>query len=431
MKKFALFLAILVVAGYAAWRMDMLKWPPFGTRTETAQRGGRGGRPEGPVAITAAEAAIKDVPITLDAIGTVQALNTVTVRTQVDGRLTKINFSEGQDVKAGDVLAQIDPSLYQAQYDQAVAKKAQDEATLANARIDLQRYTALTVGNAGSKQQADTQRALVAQLEAQVRGDQAAIDNARTTLDFATIRSPIDGRTGLRLVDQGNVLHPSDQTGIVVVTQLKPIAVLFTVAQQYLRTVTDAQAAGKIRTQALGPDNTTIIDAGEVSVIDNQVDPNTGTVKAKAVFPNTELHLWPGQFVNARLFTGRIPKALVVPSAAVQRGPNGAYVYLIDDGSVARQIAVTVGQQNEREAVISSGLNAPARVATTGFARLTDGASVRVVGSSAPAATASAETPAPDTAAAPPASSGPASGPPPAAGRRGEGRRARGGGGGT
>ena len=285
------------------------------------------------------------------------------------------------------------------------------------------RYTTLAVGNIGSKQQADTQKALVTQLEAQLKGDQANIDNAKATLDFATIRTPIDGRLGIRLVDQGNILHASDQTGIVVVTQIKPINVLFTLAQQFLRQVTDAQAANHVRTQALASDNTTVLGTGEVTVVDNQVDATTGTVKIKAQFPNADLHLWPGQFVNVRLFTGSIPQAMIVPSAAVQRGPNGAFVYRVEEDT-AKQTTVTVGQQSETFAVITGGLTAPAKVLTSGFARLTDGAKVRVI-AAAPAASGE------DT---PTAISQPAGGPPPAADgadhrRRGEGRRQRSGGG--
>ncbi len=442
MKRLALFAAALVVLGYVAWRFEFLRWPPFAPRsTETADGGARRGRGagaggarggfDGPVSVTASDVQTRDVPISLDAIGTVQPLNTVTVRTQVDGRLLKLAFTEGQDVKTGDVLALIDPSIYQAQYDVAVAKKAQDEATLANARIDLTRYNTLAIGNIGSKQQADTQKALVAQLEAQVKGDQAAIDNAKATLDFATIRSPIDGRTGIRLVDPGNVVKASDQTGIVVVTQLKPITVLFTLAQQYLRQVTDAQAGGRVRAQALGADNTGVIDSGEVTVVDNQVDPTTGTVKIKAVFPNANLHLWPGQFVNVRLVTGRIANALVVPSAAVQRGPNGAFVYRLDDDT-AKLNDVTVGQQNERFAVVTGGLTSPAKVLTSGFARLTDNAKVRVIASPPP-------TPASAASSDEPVITQPAGGPPPPATAtdgsdrrgRGEGRRRSGGGGGS
>ena len=432
-KRLALFAALIVVALYVAWRFDVLRWPPFGTRsTETADSGGRRARgagagtggprgADGPVSVTAIDVQTRDVPISLDAIGTVQPLNTVTVRTQVDGRLLKLAFAEGQDVRAGDVLALVDPAIYQAQNDVAVAKKAQDEATLGNARTDLQRYNSLAVGNIGSKQQADTQKALVAQLEAQVKGDQAAIDNAKATLDFATIRSPIDGRTGIRLVDPGNVIKGSDQTGIVVVTQLKPITVLFTLAQQYLRQVTDAQASGRVRAQALASDNAAVIDSGEVTVVDNQVDPTTGTVKIKAVFPNADLHLWPGQFVNVRLVTGRIPGALVVPSAAVQRGPNGAFVYVLSDDA-AKLTDVTVGQQNERFAVVTGGLSAPSKVLTSGFARLTDAAKVRVI--AAPPATAGAV-------GDEPVMTQPAGGAPPAPGATDGGeRRGRGDGGG-
>ena len=431
-KRFALFLALVVVGLYVAYRFDALRWPPFAPRKEAADgasggRGARGGRPDGPVSVTATDVATRDVPITLDAIGTVQALNSVTVRTQVDGRLMKLSFTEGQDVKAGDVLAQIDPSIYQALYDTALAKKAQDEATLANARADLTRYTALAVGNIGSKQQADTQKALVAQLEAQVRGDQASIDNAKTTLDFATIRTPIDGRTGIRQVDQGNILHPSDATGIVVVQQLRPINVLFTLAQQFLRQVTDAQGVRPVRVQALGADNTGIIDSGTVTVVDNLVDQTTGTVKIKAAFPNPDLHLWPGQFVNVRLFTGRVPNAMVVPSAAVQRGPNGAFVYLLVDDT-AKQTLVSVGQQNERFAVVTTGVSASDKVVTSGFARLTDGTKVRVIASPSPAA---APEPAVDAAKGETPEAQPAVGAPtPTASgeersRRGEGRRRR------
>lgn len=437
MKKLALFAAAIIVAAYAAWRYDVLRWPPFAPRTAATEEGARGGRgggagrggprgADGPVSVTVADAQTRDVPISLEAIGTVQPLNTVTVRTQVDGRLMKLFFTEGQEVKAGDVIAQIDPAIYQAQYDVAVAKKAQDEATLANARVDLTRYTSLAVGNIGSKQQADTQKALVAQIEAQVKGDQASIDNAKTTLDFATIRSPIDGRTGVRLVDPGNIVRASDANGLIVITQLKPINVLFTLAQQYLRQVTDAQAAGKVRTQALASDNAAIIDTGTVTVVDNQVDPLTGTVKVKAAFPNPELHLWPGQFVNARVFTGVIPKAVVVLSAAVQRGPNGAYVYVLD-GEVAKQTNVTVGQQTELYAVVTNGLGATAKIVTSGFARLTDGAKVRVIASPADATAASGAAMGAEAVIAQPAGgTPPASDAPQRRGEgRGEGRRNR------
>ncbi len=238
-RRILLAVAALALVLLAAWGYRML--PGFSGGGQNAANG-LGGKRDEKVTVTSAPARISDVPVTIDAVGTVQALNTVTIRTQVDGRLLRLDFTEGQDVKKGDILAEIDPSLYKAQYDQAVAKKAQDEANLANARVDVVRYEKLVAGKFLSAQQYATQKALVSQLEAQVRADQAAIDNTRTTLDYATIRSPIEGRVGIRLVDIGNILHPSDQTGIVVVTQLKPIYVMFTLPQQAIAAVLKAQA---------------------------------------------------------------------------------------------------------------------------------------------------------------------------------------------
>jgi membrane fusion protein, multidrug efflux system len=320
-------------------------------------------------------------------------LNTVTVRTQVDGRLMELDFQDGQDVKKGEVLARIDPATYQAQYDQAVAKKAQDEATLANARNDLIRYQKLAQTEAGSKQQADTQKALVAQLEAQVQGDQAAIDNAKATLAYTTIRAPIDGRTGIRLVDQGNILHASDANGIVVITQIQPISVIFNLPQQQLRAVNAAMVKGPVAVNALEADNTTVTDKGTIEVIDNQVDQTTGTIKFKANYPNADLQLWPGQFVNVRVYVDMLRHAVVVPTAAVQRGPNGAYVFVIDDNSTVSLRNVVAGRQNETQAVITSGLEPPERVVTTGFSRLTDGAKVEIATADANAGVSTASDP--------------------------------------
>jgi multidrug efflux system membrane fusion protein len=360
--------------------------PPAGQPDQAARGrrggGGRGGRAargaqEEPVPVVVAASRYEDVPVNVDAVGTVQALNTVTVRTQVDGKLIEIDFKDGQDVKKGDVLARIDPSLYQAQYDQAVATKAKDEALLANARNDLLRYQKLAQTEAGSKQQADTQKSLVAQLEAQVRVDQGAIDNAKTMLAYTTITAPIDGRTGIRFVDQGNILHASDATGIVVITQLKPINAVFSLPQQQLRAVNGAMAKGPVPVRALAADNITVLDQGTIQVVDNQVDPATGTVKIKAVFPNAQTELWPGQFVNVRVTLEVLKHAVVIPTAALQRGPDGAFVYVVDgDKAVLR--TVKPGRQDENQAVIDSGLTPPEKVVTTGFARLTDGAKVAV-----------------------------------------------------
>jgi multidrug efflux system membrane fusion protein len=344
-----------------------------------------------PVAVSTATVGAQDVPVTIDAVGTVQALNSVTIRTQVDGRLVRLAFTEGQDVKKDDILAEIDPSLYKAQYDQAVAKKAQDEANLANARVDLTRYEKLVAGKFLSQQQFTTQRALVTQLEAQVRADQAAIENAKTTLDYATIRSPIDGRVGIRLVDVGNILHPSDANGIVVITQLKPINVIFTLPQQALPAVQKAQAEGAAKVLALGPDNASTVATGELKVVDNQIDQLTGTVKLKSSFSNDALNLWPGQFVNVRLKLDTIRNAVVAPSPAVQRGPNGAFVYVLGDDGRAHLKSVTTGRQDENIVVVTSGLEPGTTVVTSGFSRLSDGAIARVTNSDAPRSTVRAE----------------------------------------
>jgi multidrug efflux system membrane fusion protein len=343
------------------------------------KREGRRRSLDGPVSITATPVRIADVPVTIDAVGTAQALNTVTVRTQVDGRLMKLGFDEGQSVKKGDIVALIDPTLYQAAYDQAVAKKAQDEANLANARVDVTRYKKLAASNFGSQQQFATQESLVTQLEAQIRADQGAIDNAKATLDYATIRSPIDGRTGIRLVDVGNILHSSDATGIVVITQLQPIYVVFTVPQQFLPAVQKAQSRAPAPAAALGPDNSSVLDTGVVTVIDNQIDQTTGTVKIKATFENKGLALWPGQFVNVRLTVDVLHDARVVPSSAIQRGPNGAFVYALNEDETVSMKAVSVGRQDEVQAVVVSGLEPGEKVATTGFSRLVDGSQVKVM----------------------------------------------------
>lgn len=388
MKRFILFL-LLVAAGAGGWYFYNGGWMPAGDGVAEAQsgagrgnRGARGGRRggggDGPTPVIATPARYDDVPVTTDAVGTIQALNTVTARTQVDGRLMEITFTDGQDVKKGDILARIDASTYQAQYDQVVAKKAQDEAQLANARADLERYAKLAQTDYGSRQQADTQRAQVMQLEAQVRADQGAIDNAKAYLDYTTIRAPIDGRLGIRQVDQGNIVKASDGNGLVVITQLKPIAMVFNLPQQQLRAVSAAVARGPVEVDALDADGTTVIDKGVIEVIDNVVDQSTGTIKVKARFPNDRLQLWPGQFVNVKVYVDMLRRVVVAPTAAIQRGPNGAYVFVVNDDDTVKLTNVTVGQQDEMVAVITAGVAPPARLVTTGFARLTDNAAVRV-----------------------------------------------------
>lgn len=362
-------LAILGGLGYLGWTA----W-----HKQPQQANGRNQRPDLPVPVLAATPRIQDVPVYLDGVGAIRALNTVTVRSQVDGKLIAVNFTEGQDVKKGDVLGEIDPALYQATYDQAVAKKAQDQAQLANQRIDLMRYEQLAASNAGSKQQADTQRALVAQTEALVKADQAVIDNAAATLSYTKIVAPLSGRVGLRQVDQGNIIHASDTTGLVVITQLQPIAVWFSLPQQQIMRVNAAAAKGALAVDVFGNDGVTVIDTGKLTGIDNQVDQTTGTLKLKAEFPNANYQLWPGQFVNVRLKVETLMQALVVPTSAVQRGPIGTFSYVIGEDNVVSAKPVTVTQQNEHDAVIASGLSANDRVVTTGFANLSDGSKVIV-----------------------------------------------------
>ncbi len=363
---------LIVVAVAAALVYVFAKSPPQQNRSRFGAEGG-------PVPVLAAAAAKADVPVYLDAVGTIKALNTVTVRPQVDGKLLSVGFKEGDDVKKGDVLARIDPTTYQAQLDQAIAKKAQDAAQLANAKIDLDRYERLAASNAINHQQADTQKALVAQFAALVQSDQAAIENAQATLGYTTIVAPIAGRTGIRMVDEGNIVHASDaNSAIVVITQLKPISVLFSLPQQDLGQVNDAFAKAPLTIEAQRPDSDAVIDRGTLRVVDNQVDQTTGTVKLKAEFPNTGLALWPGQFVNVRLLIDTLKDVVVIPTGAVQRGPNGTFVYVVKDDNTVAIRPIAVQKQDETQTVVKSGLTPPERVVTTGFVRLTDGSKVAI-----------------------------------------------------
>src|SRR5262249_52774313 len=333
-----------------------------------------------PVPVLAEQATVGDVPKYLDGVGSVRALNMVTVRSQVDGTIIRINFQEGQDVKAGDVLAPIDPRTYQAQLDQAVAKKALDEAQLSNAKLDLERYANLVKGNAVTKQQYDTQRAVVAQLEAQVKLDQGAIDNAKTLLEYCTIAAPLNGRLGIRLIDEGNIVHAADATGIVVITQIQPIAVIFTLPQQLLSQVNNAFSKESLVADALDAVTKTVLGRGKLVVVNNQVDPTTGTVQLKAEFPNADLRLWPGQFVTIRLLIDTLHDVVSVPAAAVQQGPSGTFVYVLQNDSTVAVRSVAVTQRDESRAVVSEGVAPSDRVITSGFAQLSTGRKVTVTG---------------------------------------------------
>ncbi|HUI06790.1 MAG TPA: efflux RND transporter periplasmic adaptor subunit [Verrucomicrobiae bacterium] len=331
-----------------------------------------------PVPVVSGRVVRKDVPIYLDGLGTVQALNTVTVHVQVDGQLQKIAFVEGQDVHVGDLLAQIDPQPFQAQLAQAEARKAQDEAQLAEARLDERRDSEELAAKIIAQQVYDQQKALANQLAATVKADQAAIDIAKVQLAYTTIVSPIDGRTGIRFVDQGNIVHVTDPNGLVVITQLRPVSVVFTLPEQTLGEIQEQHASGAIAVLAVGRDNSTVLDEGQLAVIDNQIDTTTGTIRLKATFPNADLRLWPGQFVNARLLLTTRKGGLVVPASVVQRGPEGPYAFVIGPNLTAEVRPVKVAQIAQGQALIDEGLRAGESVVVDGQYRLQDGSRVKI-----------------------------------------------------
>jgi membrane fusion protein, multidrug efflux system len=319
-----------------------------------------------------------DVPVYLNGLGTIQAFNTVTVTARVDGQLQKIAFEEGKTVNKGDLLAQIDPRPFQAALGQALAAKAKDEAQLQSARADLERYLTLAPENLASKQILDAQRAAVAGLEAQIKGDQASIDNAQTQLQYTTITSPIQGRTGIRRVDVGNNVRATDTTGIVVVTQLQPITLIFTLPEDALGTIGSALSAGPVAVAALSRDGSAELDRGTVSLVDNQIDQTTGTIRLKAVFPNTQNKLWPGQYVDARVLVRTDRSALTIPTAAVQRGPDGVFTYVVRSDSTVEVRPLKVGEEGGAVTVVQEGVREGEHVVTSNQYRLQPGAHVRV-----------------------------------------------------
>jgi multidrug efflux system membrane fusion protein len=331
----------------------------------------------------------KDVPIYLGGIGTVQAFNTVTIRPRVDGQVTKIAFTEGQDVRAGELLAQIDPDPFRTALEQAAAKKGQDEAQLANARVDLQRYADLLANQGVTQQQYDTQKALVDTLVATVNADQAAIESAKVQLAYTTIVSPIDGRTGIRQVDAGNIVHANDANGLVVITQLKPISVVFILAAQNLPRIQDEMRllGPDLPVVAIGRDNATVLGEGKLAVIDNQIDVNSGTIKLKATFPNTDLRLWPGQFLNGRLLLTVRKASAVVPDSVIQRGPEGTFAFVIKNDQTVEVRPVKIppmlpDQVGQGETIIEEGLRPGERVVVDGQYKLQDGSRVKVADAS-------------------------------------------------
>jgi multidrug efflux system membrane fusion protein len=350
--------------------------------TKEGREGQSGRGSNAPVAAIIGTVMQKDVPIYLDGLGTVQAFNTVTVRSRVDGQLKKLSFKEGQDVQAGELLAEIDPDPFRTQVEQMEAKKAQDEAQLAFARVELKRNADLLAAKIASQEVYDTQKAQVDQLVALVKSDQAAIDNAKVQLNYTTIEAPIGGRTGIRFVDEGNIIHSGDSNGIVVLTQLKPISVVFTLPEQSLREIQRQQALAPMTVIALDRDNTTPLDEGQLAVFDNQIDTTTGTIRLKATFLNVNLKLWPGQFVNARLLLAVRTNGIVVPASVVQRGPEGAYAFVVNDDMSVKMAPLKVAQIDQGQALIENGLSPGERVVVDGQYKLQPGSKVRPAESS-------------------------------------------------
>jgi membrane fusion protein, multidrug efflux system len=316
---------------------------------------------EDDVPVATAKARREDVPVYLDGLGKVQALNTVTIRAQIDGKIMEAAFHEGQNVRAGDLLLQIDPRPYQAALDQAIAKQNQDQAQLGYAQKVLERDTGLFDKKIIDRQSLDLQQATTAQLEALVKADEAAVANAKVQLEFTKITAPIDGRVGLRLVDQGNIVHANDQAGLAVITQLQPISVVFTLPEGNLREITKKLKTNgtdeSLGVAAVDPQTNQILGQGELRAMDNQVDDATGTIKMKAVFQNRQFELWPGQFVNIRLLVDTRRQQLVVPSSAVNQGPSGEFIYIIRPDLIAEVRAVEVGISEDGSTVIESGVS--------------------------------------------------------------------------
>ncbi len=368
-------IAVVIAIATPFLTTSLLNKPKGDAKTAGGHGRRHGGGDGAPTPVLVARSRQADVPVYVEGVGTGQALNSVLIRSQVDGTLESLKFTEGQVVKAGDTIATIDPRLYKATLDQDIAKKQLDEATLANNKRDLDRYKQLVATKAVTQQQYDTQVATVAQTEAQIAIDQAIIDSARTTLSYTDVVTPITGRTGIRKVDVGNLIHASDTTGIVTVSQIQPIAVIFNVPQQELPRINKATLLNKLDVQALDGSGKDVVDHGVLAVVDNTIDQTTGTVKLKAVFDNKELQLWPGIFANVRLRVETLKNAVIIPVGALQRGPKGPFVFTVVKDA-AKMVPITVGQQDDNEAVVAAGLGAGETLITSGFAKLTDGAKV-------------------------------------------------------
>jgi membrane fusion protein, multidrug efflux system len=382
------FVTILVVVGLGFWYFRYARISTAaqdGGQTAAGPGGGSAkGQGRGPgaggafvVPVVVATAQKGDLPVYFNGLGTVTAFNTVTVRTRVDGQIVKINFQEGQMVRQGDDLLDIDPRPYQVQLEQAEGQLAKDQAQLRDVQVDYERYQLLYKEGVIPKQQVDTQQAQVGQYEGAIKSDQGSIDNAKLQIIYSHITAPIGGRVGLRLVDIGNIVHAADQNGLLVITQLQPIAVIFALPQDQLPQVASKlRNGGQLLVDAYDRDNTMKIESGKLLTIDNQIDTTTGTYKLKAVFNNQQNLLFPNQFVNIHLLVDTKRNLVIVPTPAVQRGPQGTYVYVVQNGNTAKIQNVTVALAADNNTGISSGLNPGDVVVTDGQDKLQDGSKV-------------------------------------------------------
>jgi membrane fusion protein, multidrug efflux system len=368
--------AIALVAAAVVW------WHRTGA--DVPQAAAQGPAPGIPV--TAGTVAIEDVPVFLHGIGTVQAYNSVAIKSRVDGQIVKVAFKEGQDVKEGDLLFQIDPRGYQAALEQAQAAKQKDEANLVGAQADLERYEKLLTPGWQTRQSYDQQKAQVAQLQAAIKGDEAQINTAKINLGYADIRSPIDGRLGARLVDKGNIVHANDNTALVMITEVKPIFVSFTLPQETLDDVHEQNKQAPLVVRAYSGDGKKQLVDGKLTLIDNMIDQTTGTIHLKARFDNDDERLWPGEFVSLRVILSTRRGVATVPQQTVQQGPSGHYAYVIKPDNTVERRAVEVASIQDGTAVITKGLAANERVVVDGQFRLTEGARVNPTAAGPPAA---------------------------------------------
>jgi membrane fusion protein, multidrug efflux system len=360
---------VVLVSCVAAWRLIV---------TTNATRGQESSPP--PIPVTPGEATAERVPVFVSGLGTVQGYMNVAVKTRVDGQITSVSFTEGQGVKAGDLLFQIDPRPFQAALAQAQANKQRDEAQLIAAKLVLDRYANLLASKTQTQEAYDNQKATVGQLEGAVGADQALIDSAQINLDYAQIRSPIDGRTGARLVDPGNIVQASQNTPLVTIAQIKPVFVSFTVPQEFVDQIRQNQAKQQLDVIAYASDDRTVLSEGKLTLIDNVIDVATGTIHLKATFANADERLWPGEFVDARLILSTRENAVTVPAQTVMEGPDGAYIYAIRPDQTVEQRSVVIAATQDGRSVVEKGLSPGDRVVVDGQYRLTNGAKIEPAG---------------------------------------------------